>query len=100
MSRAVLHWNDALPAVAPGAEGPLRSATFNSVHEALEQAVAEDGLEPLRIANEAGDQIFCSKQQIADYAAAKAEGEKKVADKVAAAEEAHRKALAALVPSA
>jgi hypothetical protein len=83
-----LHWSDEL---APNVK---RYGTFNTLHEALEQAVADDGMTAVRVTDESGDEIHASKAQIAEYADQKAKLEAKRDAQIAKLHEDHAAALA------
>lgn len=88
-----LHWADTL--AGPGLPPVARSAAYNSLAEALEQAIASDGLEPRKItSDETGDQVVADKAAIQAYADAKAKHEEKRAAAVDAADVQLQKAVA------
>jgi hypothetical protein len=91
MMTVVLHWTEKL------AENVGRYATYNSLHEALEQAVADDGMTAARITDESGDEVLANKARIAEYAAAKRQLEEKRDAAIAKAHDAHQAALVSAV---
>jgi hypothetical protein len=75
-----------------------RFCTVNSLHEALEQAAAEDGLEPHRIEDENGE-IVATMKDITAYRDARDEATEARDAAIAAAHDDHAAALVAAAES-
>lgn len=90
MGVVYLHWTERLPSMQPGTEGPQRWAAYASVHDALEQAAADDGLTARKItSDEGGDEVVRDKAAIAEYAKARAARDKQRDDEIQAAHMRH-----------
>lgn len=97
MPNVYLHWTERLPGMTPGTEGPQRWAAYASVAEALEQAVADDGMTARKITNdEAGDEVLRDKNAIAEYGKARAARVRDHQASMDAARQRHVDALAKL----
>jgi len=91
-----LTWEDRLPALTAGAEGPRRFATYNSLAEALAQAHNDDGLEVYEIRDDESGEVAAGKKAIADYSKAREEHAAALAEAIEKAHAAHDAAVAKL----
>lgn len=89
-----LNWADLHSPPAPGVTPPHRYATYTTLHEALEQAVADDALTAVSVTDTDTGALVADKARIDAYAKAKADLEAKLAATVEKANAAHLDALA------